>query len=165
MIVLVGIAACATPAPEAPTAAAEPAAEEEAPAKDAAPKEEPEAEAPKTAPEPTPDAPPAATKKPGGEGGVRLSATTVKARQPLTVTFDRPGPNGCYRQSAATLSVEAKQFTHAYKTWTEGEMCTQAMVPGGFNVDVTPYAPGVWTGRILVNDEEVATYTFTATDP
>lgn len=80
------------------------------------------------------------------------------AGQPVTVTFNLYGADGCYRQSAAKTTVKGDRIRHQYKTWREGDVCTQAIVPGGFETAVTLTEPGTYRGEVLRDRQLVASY-------
>jgi|GEM_PF-6593691 len=81
------------------------------------------------------------------------------ANQPIAVTFDLYGSDGCYRQSSAETSIQDKRIVHRYRTWSEGDFCTEALVPGGFSTTVTPPAAGMYSGEVLRDKVTVARYT------
>ena len=81
------------------------------------------------------------------------------ANQPITVTFDLYGPDGCYRQSSATTHIQDKRILHRYRTWSEGDFCTEALVPGGFSTLVAPPVAGIYRGEVLRDETTVARYT------
>ena len=78
---------------------------------------------------------------------------------PVVVTFNLYGPDGCYRQSNAKTSLDGNRIMHRYRTWSEGDFCTEALVPGGFTATVTPEQPGIYRGETIKDDEVVASYT------
>lgn len=125
-----------------------------------------------TAPEaPAPTEPPAAEEAPSDTlsqdvvitedpvtGRLTLSATQTTVGQPVTVQFMKTGLNGCYEQTEVQTTVEDLTWTHRYTTSHEGEVCTANIPVGGFRTTVTPTSPGTWTGRVVVDDEELVTY-------
>jgi hypothetical protein len=66
---------------------------------------------------------------PAGDGQVR-------------VMFSRPGSNGCYRQGAVTAVVEGSTVRFSYTTARDGDVCTMALVPGGFSGLLRPPVAG-----------------------
>ncbi len=79
--------------------------------------------------------------------------------QPVAITFSLYGLDGCYRQSPAKTRLEDNRIVHRYRTWSEGDFCTEALVPGGFTATVTPEQPGIYHGEAIKDDEVVASYT------
>lgn len=80
----------------------------------------------------------------------------VEGQGPARVTWTLPGSNGCYRQEPAVLSVDGSVLTLAYATRREGEVCSMALVPGGFSGVLSGVLPG-WTVRVVVDGVERAT--------
>lgn len=87
--------------------------------------------------------------------------STVSLGDAFTVAFNRDGPNGCYRQTEVNTQLNngEKKVFHRYTTSSEGEMCTQMMVPGGFTTEVTLPERGEWSGTVQVDGKTAATYT------
>lgn len=111
---------------------------------------------------------PAAATPPAAPGPTDIDAElTVPSTIPLgdayTAVFSRMGPNGCYRQSEVTTQVNngEKKVFHRYTTSSEGEMCTEALVPGGFSAEVMLAERGEWRGTVQVDGQTVSTYTIT----
>lgn len=96
---------------------------------------------------------------PGGDTALSVRPLYTAAGATVNVTYNRSGPNGCYRQSGAGTTIAGTEITHAYKTWYEGEFCTEALVRGGFSASFVAPAPGVYQGRVLMNDAAAAGYT------
>lgn len=88
---------------------------------------------------------------------------TARLGEAVGVTFSKMGANGCYRQTDVETEVNhgEKKVFHRYTTSSEGEMCTQALVPGGFKTEITLPERGAWTGTVLVDGTEAASYTLT----
>lgn len=110
---------------------------------------------------------PAETPPPETPAIVVSGGLTVPSKVSLgdayTVAFNRDGPNGCYRQSEVATQVNngEKKVFHRYTTSSEGEMCTQMMVPGGFITEVTLAERGDWSGTVQVDGHTVSTYKIT----
>ena len=95
-------------------------------------------------------------------GILRPIPETLEIGTPLNVVFNTLYPNGCWRQSEPTHSVDDVQITHSYTTnQLENQICTMAMVPGGFSTQINLENTGKYTGRILVDGSERAQYTVT----
>lgn len=77
---------------------------------------------------------------------------------PVSVRWHLPGRNGCYQQSEVTTVVDGQDITHAYTTDYQGAWCTLSFVPGGFQTSVTLDVVGSFTGHIVVDGVEQATY-------
>ncbi len=58
----------------------------------------------------------------------------------VRVTWSRPGSNGCYRQGPVTAEVEGAVVRFRYTTSRDGDVCTMALVPGGFSGLLRPPA-------------------------
>jgi hypothetical protein len=84
----------------------------------------------------------------------------------INVRFNTLYPNGCWKQTEAEHSVNNFIITHAYNTEKlENQICTMAMIPGGFNTTVTPEAVGDYTGQIMIDGELRTQYTVSVTSP
>lgn len=77
--------------------------------------------------------------------------------EPVVVRYSSDDPNGCYRQSNVRTTVEHDTILHAYETWMEGEICTDAIRKGGFTTSVSFTSPGVRRG--VVNGGHGGSYT------
>ena len=60
------------------------------------------------------------------------------------------------------VPIEGKEITHAYTFSYVGEICTMALVDGGFKTSVVLPEAGQYTGKIMVNGEEKGRYTLEA---
>jgi hypothetical protein len=109
------------------------------------------------APAPAPGVPPVPDHD-VGDGAVRISARVLAPGQELEVVFVRPGKDGCYRQGPVTTELGDHVITHSYTTSREGDTCTEALVPGGFEAKVKPPSTGQWEGRVIVDGKQVALY-------
>lgn len=58
----------------------------------------------------------------------------------VRVTWSRPGSNGCYRQGPVAAEVEGAVVRFRYTTSRDGDVCTMALVPGGFSGLLRPPA-------------------------
>ncbi len=118
-------------------------------------------QAPPPASEPQPAAPqppasPPAEPPASASGALTLSPSPAPLGAEVTVTFDRPGSDGCYRQTEPTLALAGATYTFAYTTSREGEVCTMALVPGGFTAPLKPVHAGTWTVAVQVDGVTVA---------
>lgn len=98
------------------------------------------------------------------QSGVVVKPEQAALGAPVEVVYAAAGPNGCYHQSEVVHEIGDGTIVHRYTTWADGEICTMALVPGGFVTTVTPPAAGLWAGRVEVNGEVRATYTVTVSD-
>lgn len=127
------------------------------------PKEQPAAEAP--AEKPSDDAPaekPAPSEPPMAPEGLLNIPSTVTAGEEFMVGFVSMGSNGCYQQTEVETTIEGQEITHAYTFSYVGEICTMALVDGGFKTYVVVPEAGQYTGKIMVNGEEKGRYTVEA---
>ncbi|MCB9682219.1 MAG: hypothetical protein H6733_12200 [Alphaproteobacteria bacterium] len=105
---------------------------------------------------PARDAAPAAAPTPDGRFTVPAGAPVG---EPVPIVFSLPGRNGCYGQTQVVTELGDHVVQHAYDTHYRDEMCTQQLVPGGFEVPVTFPTPGTWTGTVRVDGAVRGTYT------
>ena len=90
--------------------------------------------------------------------------STLAFGTPLDVTFNTLYPNGCWRQSDPSHTIEGLTITHSYTTsQVDNQICTMAMVRGGFATTLSFTEPGTYTGRIIVDGTERTQYTITVT--
>ena len=86
--------------------------------------------------------------------------TNAQVNQPVVIQFRTLYPNGCWSQTDAEHLIEDFNIQHEYNTtYTEGQLCTMAMLPGGFKTSLMLDKPGTYTGIISVNNEERTRYT------
>ncbi len=112
-------------------------------------------------PEPEPEPVAEAPRRPPSPGSLN-APSSVDVGQTFTVRYDSPGTDGCYRQEDEGVKFGDGTILHRYRTWSEGEMCSMAMVPGGFSHQVTLAKAGTWTGTIERDGKVVSRYTVTA---
>jgi hypothetical protein len=93
-----------------------------------------------------------------GDGIVEVSARVLPAGRDLEITFVRPGRSGCYRQGPVETTIGDHVVTHTYTTRIAEGASSQALVPGGFHAKVSFPSSGAWTGKIVVDGEEVGQY-------
>ena len=89
-------------------------------------------------PDPTPSGPPPNW----AQSYLQVIPLYSVVNQPVAISFSLYGADGCYplhtradgcyRQSKAKTSLKGDRILHQYRTWRQGEVCTQAIVPGGF---------------------------------
>lgn len=97
------------------------------------------------------------------EGNLSAPAE-AKVGEPFTVSYSTFGMNGCYRQSNEVHKVEGEEIRHAYSTSYKGEICTMALVPAGFETELTIDHAGTFEGKVMIDGDVVATYELTVRD-
>ena len=127
---------------------------------------------PNPTPEPPPKPPPIQnnTEQLVKQGILQPLPEQHASSEPLLVQFNTLYPNGCWMQTEPTHEVTPSAanapgtILHSYTTSyeAEGRMCTMGFKPGGFKTELS-LSPGVYEGRIMVDNEEKATYTITVT--
>ena len=83
----------------------------------------------------------------------------VKSETPVIIQFRTLYRNGCWSQSEPTHHIEAFEISHSYSTTVATDrMCTMALLPGGFQTEITLSEVGDYNGVIIVDGEERAKY-------
>ena len=85
---------------------------------------------------------------------------SIQAGESITVEYKILLPNGCW--SLSKVQTERSEFalTHTLnKNFEEGKVCTMAMRPAGFEEKLQLVTPGSYTGNIILNDEQILSYT------
>jgi len=78
---------------------------------------------------------------------------------PVIVQFRTLYRNGCWSQSEPEHLVDGFEITHSYSTSVATDrMCTMALLPGGFQTELSLNEVGEYSGLILVDGEEKAKY-------
>ena len=78
---------------------------------------------------------------------------------PITIQFRTLYRNGCWSQSNPEHQIDDFTITHSYTTSLASDrMCTMALLPGGFQTEITLTELGEYTGRIVVDGTERASY-------
>lgn len=94
----------------------------------------------------------------GGDSLLSVRPLYAAAGAAVNVVYNRPGSDGCYRQSGVTTAVNGNQVTHDYRIWAEGEICTEALVRGGFTTSYVPPKPGTYEGLVRINGNIASRY-------
>ncbi|MFH1811400.1 MAG: PQQ-binding-like beta-propeller repeat protein [Pseudomonadota bacterium] len=92
------------------------------------------------------------------QGRLQVAPSPAVAAQPVMISYDLPGADSCYRQSGVENLVDGLTIRHVYRTWSEGQGCSEAKVAGGFSTELTLPSAGDYLGTVQVNDVEVASY-------
>lgn len=79
----------------------------------------------------------------------------------ITISYDSPGRNGCYRQTGVKTEIQDYEIAHSYQSSYSGEYCTQALVAGGFTSKIVLNKAGKYKGIIKHNGAIVAEYLLT----
>ena len=88
----------------------------------------------------------------------------------VSITYRRLYKNGCIEQKEDRIEVNPEQLSITHylfvsdRSTEPGAMCTLALRPGGFTHSASLNKPGKWSGRVIVNDQQVTTYELTVTD-
>jgi len=85
---------------------------------------------------------------------------SIQAGESISVEYKMLLPNGCW--SLSTVQSEVSEFAIHHtlnKNFEEGKVCTMAMRPAGFVEELKLVAPGSYTGKVIINDEQVLSYT------
>ena len=83
----------------------------------------------------------------------------TKVGTPVIVQFRTLYRNGCWSQSEPEHQIAEQTITHSYTTtFASDSICTMALLPGGFQTEITLSEIGQYEGRIIVDGTEKASY-------
>ncbi len=128
-----------------------------------------------TEPDPKPDGEPVVTPAPPGPPAVTEAIEAapiyeleftgptepVAAGSEVTIGVSYQLPNGCWRWTDE-LAVDDQSITLSVKHHTEGEMCTQMMVPVDIRKTVKVESAGDWTAALVMDGQPVVSQAFVA---